>query len=255
MKLELEQHNFKINSTGWTKKHDDWSEIDYLENPKGDVWEIDSGEFKGEQLFTWGAAMRETKIAGKRIPTDKEWSELLKNKNDIPNLKIAGYRDTDGTFLNLGSHAYFWSSSPSDTSAWNRYLNSGYETVNRGLDSKAYGFSCRCIKENNQKRDSKGRFKGKYENAFDEQFGDAFATIGNLTIRVKKPAISIIKVEPKKTTYKLSHGDFAIFASINKKGKITIKKPKGFNDFVFEHSSPKTIKAIGELLIKASEIK
>lgn len=106
-----------------------------------------------------------------------------------------------------------------------------------------------------QKRDSKGRFKGKYENAFDEQFGDSFATIGNLTIRVKKPTISPIKVELQKTTYRVKQGEFYLFASIDKKGNITIKKPNGFNDFVFDHSSPKTIKAIGELLIKASELR
>lgn len=245
MKLELEQENFKIESTGWEKKHDDYSGIDYLENPEGDVWEIASGEFKGEQLFTWDAAMRETKKAGKRIPTYKEFSKLLKTKDDMPNLNFTGYRDTDGSFYALGANAYFWSSSQSGTSAWYRYLLSGCATVIRVLGSKANGFSVRCLNDK-QPRDSKGRFKR--ENPLEEMYG-FFANI-NLVER-KSPKI---KVELKKLTYKLSQGDFSIYASVGKKGKITIKKPNGFMDFVFEKSDPKTVKAIGELLIKASEL-
>ena len=58
---------------------------------------------------------------------------------------LAGNRDTGGTFANLGTNANFWSSSQSGTSAWNRNLNSGNPTVNRNLNSKANGFSVRCL--------------------------------------------------------------------------------------------------------------
>ncbi len=60
---------------------------------------------------------------------------------------LAGYRGTDGPFRSRGSYAYLWSSSQSGGSAWHRYLNSGSATVNRGADSKAYGFSVRCLKD------------------------------------------------------------------------------------------------------------
>ena len=59
---------------------------------------------------------------------------------------LAGYRFTDGSFYYLSSYSYFWSSLQSGTSAWNRYLDSGKTTVGRNLDSKAFGFSVRCLK-------------------------------------------------------------------------------------------------------------
>jgi len=82
--LELEDHNFKVNSDGWKKITVD--DVEYLENPEGDIWEILENEARGEQLFTWKSAMRETEKAGKRMPTDSEFTELLKTKEDMPNL-------------------------------------------------------------------------------------------------------------------------------------------------------------------------
>ena len=60
----------------------------------------------------------------------------------------AGSRITDGSFLTIGSHTYFWSSSASSSSlAWLRYLNTSYSTVYRGDIGKAYGFSVRCLRD------------------------------------------------------------------------------------------------------------
>jgi len=58
----------------------------------------------------------------------------------------AGFRGTDGAFIYLTTDASFWSSSPSGGSAWGRGLGSGFTAVYRGLYSKAYGFSVRCLK-------------------------------------------------------------------------------------------------------------
>lgn len=137
---QLEDFNFRVNS-------DKWKEITikgekYLKNKKEDIWESKS---TGEQLFTWEAAMRETKKAGKRIPTDKEFSFLLKTKEDMKNLIFAGYRGTNGSFGRT-ANAYFWSSSQRGANAWLRHLNSSYATVLRYTNSKAYGFSVRCFK-------------------------------------------------------------------------------------------------------------
>ncbi len=67
----------------------------------------------------------------------KEWS-----------LKFAGYRNTDGSFNNLGSNAYFWSASEnSSTNAWNRNLNSGNSQSGRGNFTKGDGFSVRCLRD------------------------------------------------------------------------------------------------------------
>ena len=139
----LENHNFRADSKGWKEITVDGEK--YLENPEGDVWEISEGDCKGEQLFTWDAAMRETKKAGKRMPTDEEYLELVKEKDDISNLVFAGCRLTDGSFLNRGPHSDLWSSTPSGGNAWNRSLYSGYTTVNRFTGAKAFGFSVRCL--------------------------------------------------------------------------------------------------------------
>jgi len=143
-KGELEDHNFKVNSDGWKKIIVD--DVEYLENREGDIWEILENEARGEQLFTWKSAMRETKRVDKRIPTDDEFTELLKTTEDMPNLVLSGYRNTNGAFSNSGTYTYFWSSSVSGANACIRYLNSSYSTVNRHPNDQAYGFSVRCIK-------------------------------------------------------------------------------------------------------------
>jgi hypothetical protein len=150
-KLELEDHNFKVNSDGWVKKTIDG--IECLENPEGDIIEFVNCEYQelnGEQLFTWDAAIRETKKAGKRMPTNEEFDIIFKdnNKDVVKNIKYCGYRSTDGSsFFNLYVLTSWWSSSQSSsTYSWRRYLRRGYSDVGRNTDNKLDGFSVRCIK-------------------------------------------------------------------------------------------------------------
>jgi len=143
--LELEDHNFKINSDGWEKITMD-GKI-YLQNKEKDVWEFLEGECKGEQLFTYDAAIRETKKAGKIMPTDKQLSELLKSKEDLKNVIYPGNRDIDGSFGSLGSYLLLWSFTPFGWSnAWFLNLSSSYSTIIRSNGSRACGFSVRCLK-------------------------------------------------------------------------------------------------------------
>jgi len=144
-RLEFEDHNFKVNSDGWKKITVDNEE--YLENPKKDIWEILNEEARGEQLFTFKAMQRETKKAGKTVPTDEQFDSLLKEKEDMPNLVFAGDRNTDGSVSGLSSYAYFWSSSISGSNAWYRYLYASSTTVYRLTIDQAYGFSVRCLKD------------------------------------------------------------------------------------------------------------
>ena len=52
----------------------------------------------------------------------------------------------NGSLLNLGDGAYFWSSKENTGSyAWFRYLNLGNATVYRGTYNKSYSVSCRCV--------------------------------------------------------------------------------------------------------------
>jgi uncharacterized protein (TIGR02145 family) len=61
---------------------------------------------------------------------------------------LAGYRDTNGTFIYRASYGYWWSSSATGaTTAIYRYLYTGYRGVFRVSSSKAYGFSVRCLKD------------------------------------------------------------------------------------------------------------
>jgi len=60
-------------------------------------------------------------------------------------MPFAGSRETSGPFNYLSSYTFLWSSSESSTSAWDRYLTSGYATVYRSASAKAYGFSVRCL--------------------------------------------------------------------------------------------------------------
>ena len=64
------------------------------------------------------------------------------------NALMSGYRDTTGSFGNLGSSTNFWSSSASSSSnAWHRGLNTSHSTVLRSNNNKAYGFSVRCLRD------------------------------------------------------------------------------------------------------------
>jgi hypothetical protein len=150
-KPELEDHNFKVNSDGWVGKTS--NDIEYLENKEGDIVEIikcEYPELNGEQLFTWDAAMRETKKAGKRMPTNEEFDIIFKdnNKDVVENIKYCGSRSTDGSsFRNLNVYTSWWSSSQSSsTLSWRRLLNRDFSDVYRNTLNKLYGFSVRCIK-------------------------------------------------------------------------------------------------------------
>ncbi len=140
----LEDYTFKVDSKGWNKIkiHKNC----YLENPEKDIWEFLDGAYPGEQLFTFESAMRETKKAGKRIPTDEEFSIILKTKEDLKNIAFTGYRYSDGSFAYRTTGAGVWSASQSGANAWHRYLNSSHATVYRYTNSKAYGFSVRCLR-------------------------------------------------------------------------------------------------------------
>ena len=143
-KIELEDHNFRVNSDGWKKITVDGKE--YLEAPTGDIWEILENDYRGEQLFTWDAAIRETKKAGKRMPTDEEFDEIT--NDNIKNIVYPGYRAANGSFSPRGDGALLWSSSEySSTRAWRRGLRCISATVSRYYYDKTGGFSVRCVKD------------------------------------------------------------------------------------------------------------
>lgn len=143
------------------------------------------GPFANEGLlYQWSAAMDGSTTAGSQgicptgwhIPTDAEWKILVEgqatagcesstgwqcspagshlsdytlNHDNTSGFSgiLAGYRGTAGSFYYRSSGAYVWSSVESGGNAWTRTLASGYATVYRNANSKAIGYSVRCLKD------------------------------------------------------------------------------------------------------------
>ena len=146
-KLQLEEYNFKIDSTGWKESTNNQG-ITYLENLEVDVCEYVSGvpqELIGQQLFTAFAGIRETEKVGKRTPTNEEWIILAKTKEDIPNLVYAGSCSDKGIFCDISLRVFFWSSSIVGQNALNCNLHLDYPLINRNIYSRLSGFSIRCL--------------------------------------------------------------------------------------------------------------
>ena len=58
----------------------------------------------------------------------------------------AGYRYNDGSFIDLSSHADFWSATEGNgAGAWFRMLGTGYSQSFRGFSNTSDGFSVRCL--------------------------------------------------------------------------------------------------------------
>lgn len=140
---QLEDFNFRVDSTGWEIRAIGLHV--YLENPEKDIWECRDG-FVGEQLFTWNAAMRETKKAEKRMPTKEEFKALVKTREDIKNLILVGYGG-EHNFYGRTSNALFWSSTCAYTmKSWYAILQKKHNLMLTGIHNQKYVLSVRCIK-------------------------------------------------------------------------------------------------------------
>lgn len=92
----------------------------------------------------------DTSTTGQRGTNEgSKLSTFTKNGNNSSGFTalMSGRRGTAGSFLDVGSYAYFWSSSEGGAGAWSRYLGTGISTVYRYPLSKALGFSVRCLKD------------------------------------------------------------------------------------------------------------
>ena len=112
---------------------------------------------------------------GWHVPSDTEWTTLTnflggesvaggKMKDagltywDSPNVSATnesgftgipgGYRNDDGTFDGLGSHAFWWSTKESSaTESFYRYLYYNFGDAGSYFNLNVFGFSVRCIKD------------------------------------------------------------------------------------------------------------
>ncbi len=129
-------------------------------------------------LYNWYAVDNSTSRYicphGWHVPTDSEFSDLANELGNNPAAKLkeagtvhwssqsagtnnssgftalpAGFRSTNGTYSQLSTHTYFWTSNySSSTNATFRYLNSSSSSIfNSFSNSKKFGFSVRCLKD------------------------------------------------------------------------------------------------------------
>jgi uncharacterized protein (TIGR02145 family) len=125
-------------------------------------------------LYNWNAiSTKKLAPIGWHVPTDAEWTTLtnylggeanagnkLKEtgakhwKSPIATNETGftalpcGFRDYKGTFQNIGSFGYWWSSSPASTmSVWYRLMYNNNSNVGRYYSNKSSGYAVRCVKD------------------------------------------------------------------------------------------------------------
>ncbi|MFA5228320.1 MAG: FISUMP domain-containing protein [Candidatus Paceibacterota bacterium] len=120
--------------TGWRMPtHDDWTDLERAICTSGTC----SADFPYDTSTTGWLGTNE----GSNLST----FTLNGNNSSGFTALMSGYRNTDGGFTNVGSHTHFWSSSEGGAGAWNRNLRTSNSTVYRSTNSKAFGFSVRCL--------------------------------------------------------------------------------------------------------------
>jgi uncharacterized protein (TIGR02145 family) len=125
------------------------------------------------RLYNWYAVADARGLcpSGWHVPTDGEWAVMTDflggesvaggqmkttygwnfggngtNSSGFSGLP-GGYRNSNGFFYNAGDVGYWWSSSPSGSNAWGRYLYYYGENVARYSSSPRSGFSVRCVRD------------------------------------------------------------------------------------------------------------
>ncbi len=123
-------------------------------------------------LYQWEAAMNEITTEGSQglcpngwyIPTSNEWHDLTNHLAPNPGTEIkdniywdgtnssgftalpAGYRDSSGSLISVGSSSVWWTSSQAASWAWAAYTASSFSAINQYDYLKDNGFSIRCVK-------------------------------------------------------------------------------------------------------------
>ena len=104
--------------------------------PTDGEWTVMTDELGGES------------IAGGQMKTTYGWYNGGNGTNSSGFSGLpGGYRKYDGYFFYAGIDGYWWSSSPSGSSAWSRDLNVGNEDVYRSGSNRRGGFSVRCVRD------------------------------------------------------------------------------------------------------------
>jgi len=124
--------------TGWHVASDaEWNKLVKCIDPSADTTCQSCSQSAGA-----GGAMKETGTSHWLSP-----NAGATNSSGFAGLP-GGYRDYNGTFLNVGDNGYWWSSTESTTTvAWLRILFYFNSNVYRDNVSKSLGFSVRCLRD------------------------------------------------------------------------------------------------------------
>jgi uncharacterized protein (TIGR02145 family) len=85
---------------------------------------------------------------GKNLKSLNLWNDSGNGTDEFGfSLFPGGYRDLDGSFIQLGNRGTFWSSSEyfTDTHAWYRHLKQDSDGSHKTSSYKTRGFAVRCI--------------------------------------------------------------------------------------------------------------
>lgn len=146
---ELEDTNFKIDSTN-RKEITSPNGIKVKENPEGDVREYLEGEYKGEQLFTQDAALRETAKVGKKLPaSSKTYIDIIEKRYqwnyddflDGEKMIFSGWRNPDNYTFDCIDRYFNLRCADGANFEGNRDRSTNNEWLNY------FGFSVRCLKD------------------------------------------------------------------------------------------------------------
>lgn len=137
------------------------------------------------RLYTWDVAMNGTTVeeaqgicpCGWHVPSDEEFkilemelgmtrleadkgntwrgtgvgTSLISGGASGYNAVLAGRRSSAGDYYLLGAYEYMWTSTEFGSNAWRRCLDIHSDLAGRwNTFSKSYGFSVRCVKDNEQ---------------------------------------------------------------------------------------------------------
>jgi uncharacterized protein (TIGR02145 family) len=169
----LSESEWQSTSSGAVAVFGQGSSNCYGYSPDGDACDETWSLSEYGRLYNWYAVddVRGLCPNGWHVPTDGEWTVLTDhlggesvaggqmkttygwyeggngtNSSGFSGLP-GGYRLNDGYFYFAGYGGYWWSSSPSGSDAWYRYLNFTSENVYRYDFNPQNGFSVRCVRD------------------------------------------------------------------------------------------------------------
>jgi len=121
-------------------------------SPTDEEWKILEGTVDSQYPVgypIWNQTGTRGYDAGEKLKSTTGWYSGGNGTNDFGFTALpGGHRNSVGNFNMLTSDDSFWSSSEgSNNNAWGRALHYGYDGIHRSLNTKAEGFSVRCLKD------------------------------------------------------------------------------------------------------------